>query len=170
MSFLALGSSTCFLCGRVIAARVEAAQLEYASPDDVGDVARHGRAWVHRACWRSWPMRDAWRGSTRRLMAAQPGMTAVRDAIARRARGDALLTDVGAPLSIAVPLDQIAAVCAALRAAHPTTLEFGHAGWQFSPAASAVRLTATHDGAPFEDLLIEDPDAWWHALDALRPR
>ena len=164
MSFLIPGTSTCFICGRPIATRLEAAQLEYASPDDVGDVARHGRAWVHRSCWCTWPMRDPWRASTRRLMAATPNMTSVRDVAARPAGGDVLLTDAGAPFSITVPRDQIGPVCDALRARQPTTLTFDHVLWRFSPLESRVRLTASQDGGMLVDLVIEDPDAWCLAL------
>lgn len=168
MSFVVPGTSTCFICDRVIATRVEAAQLEYASPDDVGDAARHGRAWVHRRCWQTWPTRDAWRASTRRLLAAMPDTTGVRDVIARPARGDVLLTDAGAPISITVPRDQIARICDALRATQPTTLIFGHASWELSPLGSGVQLVASHDGVAFDEVVIDDPDAWVRVLDAMR--
>jgi len=164
MSFLIPGTSTCFICGRLIATRLEAAQLEYASPDDVGDVARHGRAWVHRGCWQSWPTRDAWCASTRRLMAAVPNMTSVRDVAARPAGENVLLTDAGAPFSITVPRGQIGPVCDALRATLPTTLVFDHVSWEFSPLESRVRLTASQDGEMLVDLMLEDPDAWCRVL------
>jgi hypothetical protein len=164
MSFLIPGTSTCFICGRPIATHPEAAQLEYASPDDVGDIARHGRAWVHRSCWQTWPMRNAWRASTRRLMAARPNMTVVRDVAATPRPGDVMLTDAGAPFSITVPRDQIGPVCDALRATLPTTLSFDHVSWKFSSQDSGVRLTASQDGVMLVELLIEDPDAWCRVL------
>jgi len=164
MSFLLPGTSTCFICGRPIATRLEAAQLEYASPDDVGDIARHGRAWVHRSCWQAWPTRDAWCSSTRRLMAAMPNMMVVRDVAARPMPGEVLLTDARAPFSITVPRDQIGPVCDALRAALPTTLVFDHVSWEFSPSAPRVRLTASQDGVMLVELAIEDPDAWCRVL------
>lgn len=164
MSFLIPGTSTCFICDRPIATRLEAAQLEYASPDDVGDVARHGRAWVHRSCWRTWLMRDAWRASTRRLMAAMPNMTSVRDVAARPVGEDVFLTDVDAPFSITVPRNQIRSVCDALQARLPITLMFDHVLWGFLPLEARVRLTASQNGEMLVDFMIEDPEAWCLAL------
>lgn len=164
MSFLIPGTSTCFICGRSIVMRLEAAQLEYASPDDVGDVARHGRAWVHRNCWLTWSMRDAWRASTRRLMAAMPNMTSVHDVAVRPVGEDVFLTDAGAPFSITVPRNQIGLVCNALQATLPSTLTFDHVSWGFMPLESRVRLTASQNGEMLVDFMIEDPEAWRLAL------
>jgi hypothetical protein len=164
MSFLMPGTSTCFICDRPIATRIEAAQLEYASSDDVGDVARHGRAWVHRSCWQTWPTRDAWRASTRRLMAAMPNMTSVRNVTARPAGANVLLVDASAPFSITVPRDQVGRVCDALQSTLPTTLMFDHVSWEFSSLESRVRLTASQDGSMLVDLVIEDAEAWCRAL------
>jgi hypothetical protein len=164
MSFLSPGKSTCFMCGRSIEARVEAAQLEYASPDDVGDIARQGRAWVHRSCWQAWPTRRAWCDSTCRLMAAAPAVTRVRSVIARPAGADLLITDADAPISITVPRDQLVPVYDALRSPHPTTISFDHVAWQFSPLGSTTRLTAAQDRELLLDLVIEDPGAWRDVL------
>jgi hypothetical protein len=166
MSFLTIGVSTCFICGRPIEARIEAAQLEYASPEDVGEVARQGRAWVHRPCWQAWPTRRAWCASTCRLMAAAPGVTRARSVMVRPAGAGLLLTDAGAPISIALPRDQLVPVCNALRSPQPTTVSFDHVAWHFAPLASAIRLTAAQGGEPLLDLVIEDPDAWCDALAA----
>jgi hypothetical protein len=167
MSFLLPGTSTCFICGNAILTRPEAAQLEYASPEDVGEDARRGRSWVHRACWRTWPTRDAWRASTRRLLAAQPTMTSVRDVAARPVGGNVFLTDAGAPFSLTVPRPQIAAVCEALRASTPTVMAIDHVTWQFTPAASHVRLTASEHGELLVDFTIDDADAWCAALSSV---
>src|SRR4051812_45138522 len=166
MSFLTLGASTCFICGRPIEASIEAAQLEYASPEDVGDVARHGRAWVHRACWQAWPTRRAWCASTCRLMAAAPGVTRVRSVMVRPAGASLLLTDAGAPVSITIPRDQVVPVCDALRSPQPTTVTFDHVAWQFSPLAPTIRLTAAQGSELLLDLVIEDPEAWCDSLAA----
>jgi hypothetical protein len=161
MSLLSLGTTACFICGRAIALRVEAAQLEYASPDDVGEIARRGRAWVHRQCWTTWPMRSQWAASTRRLMNGAAA-TAVRDVATRPSTGGVLLTDARAALSITIPREQIANLRTALR--DGGTVLLGHASWVFAPKGKKVHLTAFHERECFEDLDIDDPDAWDEAL------
>jgi hypothetical protein len=42
MTSFKAGTIVCFICQRPIAFRAEATQLTYASPDDVGDIARYG--------------------------------------------------------------------------------------------------------------------------------
>ncbi|MEO7732693.1 MAG: hypothetical protein ABIY55_17115 [Kofleriaceae bacterium] len=160
MTFLALGTTTCFLCERPIATRALAAQLPYARPEEVGELARRGRSWVHRACWTGWAMRDAWARSAALLMTGQPGMLAVRGVVGMATPRGVLVTDTDAALAVTVPREAIDPLRAAFEAARATTLSFDHAAWTLTPDGAGIRLTAVHDDEPFEDLAIDDPGAW----------
>jgi hypothetical protein len=57
MSFFIPGKTTCGICKQTIQARIDAAQLPYAHPDDVSlDVAKLSRSYVHRDCWDNWEL------------------------------------------------------------------------------------------------------------------
>jgi hypothetical protein len=36
----------------------------------MGDLAKHGRGWVHRACWNDWELRSQWAASAASLIAS----------------------------------------------------------------------------------------------------
>lgn len=51
------GKTICGICKQTIQARIDAAQLPYAHPDDVSlDIAKLSRSYVHRACWDRWEL------------------------------------------------------------------------------------------------------------------
>ena len=166
MTFLKAGTTVCFICQRPIVSRVEAAQLTYASPDDVGDIARYGRAWIHRACWITWPQRAIWSRSSARLLGSQPMMSGVRAVFAMLTPTGVLVTDTDAAFALTVPRETMKELGRAFGASSRTTVKFDHSVWTLEPAGSAIRVTATHDDVIFEDLLIEDPGAWSEVLRA----
>lgn len=69
MSFFIPGRTTCGICKQTIQARIDAAQLPYAHPDDVSlDVAKLSRSYVHRACWDSWELATLYASSAFNLI------------------------------------------------------------------------------------------------------
>lgn len=162
--FLVRGTTICFICQRPIARRVEAAQLQYASPEDVGEVACHGRDWIHRACWVTWPQRGAWSLSSARLMSSQPEMLSARGVTARPMLNGVLITDTNAAFTVIVPREMLDELYRAFGANNVTSVAFDHALWTLTPTGSAIQLTARHGNETFEDLVIEDPAAWHEVL------
>jgi hypothetical protein len=97
-------------------------------------------------------------------MGSQPEMLSARGVIAMPTLNGILITDTNAAFAVTVPRVTLDELRDAFEAGLPTTVTFGHASWTLTPAGSATQLTATHNDETFEDLLIEDPDAWRQVL------
>ena len=67
MTFFISGNSNCRICSKSIAERIEAVQLDWVHPDDVGDLAHFGRSFVHRNCWLEWEHKDTFASAARNL-------------------------------------------------------------------------------------------------------
>ncbi len=154
MSFFIPRRLTCFLCDRIIGERVEAAQLPYAHPDDVGELARHGRGWVHRACWSQSSLRPQWAQSAVRLLATDPANLVIEGVVCRRSASSMLLQDPLLAVSLSVLLDQVEALSwASERGGEVVTGSAGSAGsarWSFSLAGDLIVATAESGGEVFE--------------------
>jgi hypothetical protein len=161
MSFFVPNRLTCFLCKSTIANRVDAAQLLYAHPDDVGELARHGRAWVHRACWNESELREIWAKSALRLLTSDPTNITQNDVVCRLSGESVLLQDPWQAVSISIPVDRLA--------------EFVHANeyggevsvhamkWTFELADDLIELTGALSGEPFETFR-QAPGRWSPSL------
>lgn len=69
MSFFIPGKTACGICKQTIQARIDAAQLPYAHPDDVSlDVAKLSRSYVHRDCWNNWELAVSYASSAFNLI------------------------------------------------------------------------------------------------------
>lgn len=148
MSFFLPNRLTCFFCEKLIETRVQAAQLPFAHPDDVGDLARHGRAWVHRACWNESSLREAWSASALRLLTSDP-LNVSRGGVVCRSNADSiLLQDPWQAVSISIPHSNLAHVLAANE--HGGEVSLRAALWSFVPDDEFIQVTGTQDGEPFE--------------------
>ena len=157
MTFLRLSTTQCFICDRTIGSQIDSAQLQYASPDDVGVIARNGRAWVHRECWKTWPSRGAWARSSAKLLESGENVVSRRGVLARdSALGNVLFTDVDPPFEWRVPREVLPELREAFRASEPSIVEFDHSIWTVTPEEGHLRLIATHDGEQFCDVELQD--------------
>jgi hypothetical protein len=157
MSFFVPNRLTCFLCKSAIASRIDAAQLLYAHPDDVGDLARHGRAWVHRACWNGWELRETWATSALRLLTSDPANISQNDVVCRLSGESVLLQDPWQAVSISIPVDRLAAFIQAND--HGGEVSFHAVKWTFELTHNLLHLTGAHSGEAFESLQ-QAPGRW----------
>jgi len=69
MSFFIPGRTTCAICECAIEHRWQAAQLPFADPAEIGDLATLARRYVHRSCWDGWSARERYSQSAMSLIA-----------------------------------------------------------------------------------------------------
>jgi hypothetical protein len=161
MSFFLAGRLNCFICTCVIDTRVEAARLFYAHPDDVGDIARYGRNWVHRQCWHEWPLREAWARSAVRLLTNQEGAETVSNelVVCRLGEHDILLQDTWLAIEVSIPRSQVEDVLAALEATTTSRVTWKGVRWTFTPDAHGLVVTVEDEMERFEAFALE-PGTW----------
>lgn len=163
MSFFLPGRLRCFLCNELVATRREAALILYAHPDEVGDLAKHGRSWVHRACWNSWNMRERWAASALRLMASAADTVVVGGVACRRSAMELLLVDPFHALSLAIPLQLVSSVRSCLL--DGGAVQLGGAEWRFEKGEHETRVLGQQEGEVFEELYVPN-DHWGPVLEA----
>lgn len=160
MSFFLPGRLRCFLCNELVATRREAALLLYARPDEVGEFAKHGRSWVHRACWNSWDMRERWAASALQLMAAAADTVVVDGVACQRSAKELLLVDPIHALSLAIPLPLVSSVRSCLR--DGGAVQLGATEWRFEKGPHKTRVLGQQQGEIFEELYV--PNGHWGAV------
>lgn len=148
MSFFLPNRLTCIFCEKLIETRVQAAQLPFAHPDDVGDLARHGRAWVHRACWNESSLREAWSASALRLLTSDPANVSSDGVVCRSNADSILLLDPWQAVSVSIPCSNLAQVLSANEQGGEVSLR--SALWTFVPDGEVIQIAGTQDGEPFE--------------------
>lgn len=165
MTFLVAGTTTCFLCGATIEASLGAGRLDYADPAEIGAVAKHGRPWVHRACWSTWEGRTAWARSAVSLLARAPGARETRGVVALPRGGWTHLIDPQLAFSLSVPSNALAVVRDALRTTTECELALGTTDWRFRREGTCLHLTAAQAGVIVEHIWLDDPDAFAELLE-----
>lgn len=164
MSFFIANRLTCFLCRRTIESRVDAAHLPYAHPEDVGDLARYGRSWVHRSCWNEASLREKWAGSALRLLVSDPDSFAISDIAARSSGYSVLLRDPMHAIEIDIPIDKVSEFIQANE--HGGEVTSQATKWAFELANGVVTLTMTFNGELVERLQ-HTPGRWSKILTAV---
>lgn len=167
MTFLMTGHTACPICKLVIDRRVDAAQLPYAHPNDVGELAAYGRSWVHRRCWMDWPLRRDWAMSATAVLKSGSPAAFCRAVIAMPSLSDFLVTDVQTLISMTVSASTLDELLRALTSAAVSHVQLAHADLDLCPTSTGVHLVSSHRGEIFDDTCIEDPDAWMAVLTAL---
>lgn len=157
MSFFLSNRLTCFFCKRVIESRVEAAQLPYANPNDVGDLARHGRAWVHRACWNEAALREPWAESAIRLLISDPANISRDGVVCRVNKESILLQDPWQAVALTLPLDRVAHFVTANE--HGGAVSFNATIWSFDLVDGLIQVAGAHNEEPFE-VFHQAPGRW----------
>jgi hypothetical protein len=149
VSFFLPNRLSCFICGSVIGERIEAARLFYAHPDDVGEVARYGRSWVHRGCWINWDLRSTWAQSAARLLATDEGSVRDEAIVCRSGEVTVLLQDTWLPLEVSIRVDLIEE----FREANERggLVKFGTFEWSFVPLVENIQVRASSEGEVFEE-------------------
>lgn len=164
MSFFLPHKLSCFICKTTIGERIEAVRMFYAHPDDVGAVARSGRAWTHRRCWEAWDMRAAWSSSATRLMEADQARLVEGRVSCFAREGAVLLEDLWSSVSLLIPMEKAAGVAKASRIGGEVLL---HADlWKFEHQDGKTLTTATSNGEAFERFHM-DSGRWSTALELL---
>lgn len=166
MSFFLPNRLHCFICGDLIGERLDAARLFFAHPDEVGDVARHGRAWVHRRCWNDWPKREAWARSAARLLTRQEGVETVSHGfvVCRLGVRDILLQDTWQAIEVNIPRDQVKDVLAAFEAPAPSRVTLRGVLWTFAADGHGLEVRAEDEKEKFETFFLE-PGTWRISLE-----
>jgi hypothetical protein len=162
MSFFLPDRLTCCLCDHLIGSRREAAQLPYAHPDDVGELARHGRAWVHRRCWNESTLRDPWSASALRLLASDPAAVCCSGVTCRVHDEEVFLQDPWQAVAIRIPCDCIRQLLEASERGGAILL--GPTRWTFELVGDLLEVTGADSGdEPFEAFR-QVPGRWSPAL------
>lgn len=161
MSFFLPNHLTCFLCNRTIGQRVEAAQLLYAHPDDVGDLARYGRAWVHRTCWTESVLRGPWAASALRLLESDTANLSMNDVVCRINGNEVLLQDPWQAVTVNIPVDCITRVIDANE--RGGELRFKSTRWELKLVDNMIKVTGDTNEEPFESFS-QPPARWSPAL------
>lgn len=110
MTFFIPERITCRICGRTIARRIDAVQLDWVHPDDMGELAQFGRSFVHHDCWRAWEHRDTFTAAARalRLRAVEEEPLFEQHGVFLYKRGDGLsIEDVVPPISLPISSTEI---------------------------------------------------------------
>jgi hypothetical protein len=166
MSSFLPGRLPCFICARTISARVDAARLFYAHPDDVGDVARCGRAWVHRGCWNAWPLRETWARSAARLLTGLEDVKTVSSGmvVCRFDERDVLLQDTWQAIEWSLPRAQLKEVLAAIGTTTSSRIAVKGVQWTFGSNEHGLEVTVEDETERFEVFRLE-ADTWRAALE-----
>ncbi len=179
MSFFLPGTTKCTICGLQIAKRIDAARLRYAHPKDVGDVAMHGRSFVHRRCWDEWEHRAAYADSSRQLLlnhdpVEPPHIVTEQDGVLLYDRDFYLeIEDLYAPSDLRLsPPDGLrlaGGLVARLAEASDysqgvtTALETRRA--RVEQVGEGISITLLHEGEPYERFVIPpDRQVAWAAI------
>lgn len=168
MSFFLPGRLRCFLCAGTIAQRVDAAQLFYAHPDDVGDVATHGRAWVHRRCWCDWPLRGAWAQSAARLLVRHEGARTISAGlvVCRIDEREIVLQDTWQAIEASIPRDRLKDVLASIAATTSSQITWKGLRWTFAAGERGLEVTIEDEAERFEVFAL-DPETWRRPLEQI---
>lgn len=179
MSFFIPEHTTCRICGRAIARRIDAVRLDWVHPDDEPELAQYGRGYVHGDCWRQWEHREAFTAAARalRLRATEDRPLFVQDGVFLYQRGSALsIEDVAPPIEIfisepekpLVPAWLIDVITAGPQAedAPPEQLVMGNHSLSASWSGDDLEITLAYDGEPTErfTLSAERRVAWLAVL------
>lgn len=170
MSFFIPHRLSCFICSTKIGERVDAARLFFAHPDDMGEIAKHGRAWVHRRCWTDWPLREAWARSAARLfMTRLEGESAAQGFIVCRLReGEILLQDTWMAVEMSIPRDRLEQVRAALSNSASSSVGWPGAVLIFARGEHGLTVTFGDETERFESFSLE-PHTWEAPLQRILP-
>lgn len=107
MSFFFAGKSVCPICMRVMERIEDTAFLDYASQEEVGDVAVRGRHRVHRECWTKWDQRARWAASAFGLKSSVENVVEGELLILRQRGAYVAITDFWLGIEIEVPADEL---------------------------------------------------------------
>jgi hypothetical protein len=167
MSFFLPNRLDCPICARTIVARLDAARLFYAHLDDVGDIARYGRAWVHRKCWNTWSIREAWAQSAARLLTQHEGETVSNGlAVCHLGERDVLLQDTWHAIEASIPSDRLKELCASLETTTLSQFRLKGLLWTFVAGEHGLEVTIEDATERFEMFSLE-PGPWKNALEQL---
>lgn len=169
MGIFIAGRTSCFICAQPIVRRVDASQLSYVWPSDLGDDAKRGRPFVHRACWTTWPKRALWTDSSTRVAANAPDARTFRAGavvITRTGSGGALLQDMRNCVRMLMCPREAALLLSALRTEVLTTIRIDGSSWTISPDGPARRIQAAQGGERYEAAVLDNVDDWQAVLDA----
>lgn len=168
MSFFLPNRLDCSICERTIVTRMDAARLFYAHPDDVGDIARYGRAWVHRKCWNTWSIREAWARSAARLLIQHENVKAISTGlvVCRLAKRDVLVQDTWQAIEVSIPRDRLKELLASLKTTTPSQIRLNGLLWTFTTGEHGLEVTIEDPTERFEMFSLE-PDLWKKVLEQI---
>lgn len=168
MSFFLPNRLDCPICARTIVTRLDAARLFYAHPDDVGDIARYGRAWVHRKCWSTWSVREAWARSAARLLNQHEGEETVSNGltVCRLGERDVLLQDTWHAIEASIPRTRLKELLASLETTTSSQIRLKGLLWTFAAGEHRLEVTIEDATERFEMFSLE-PDPWEKVLEQI---
>lgn len=157
MSFFIPHRLSCFICSTKMGERVDAARLFYAHPDDVGEIAKHGRAWVHRGCWSNWPKRQTWARSATRLLTNQAEIQTIAEGfvVCRPSDREILLQDTWAAVEMSIPRDLLKEVLAALGASGSHMVTWQGVDLTFTLGEHGLMVTIRNEAQSLESFALE---------------
>jgi hypothetical protein len=169
MSFFLPDRLHCFICTNLIGDRVDAARLFFVHPDDVGGVARHGRAWVHRRCWNEWPTREAWARSAARLLTKLEDVETISSGfvVCRLSERDILLQDTWQAIEVSIPRDRVKDALVAFESLTPSTVVLKGVQWTFAADEHGLKATVEDENERFE-VFSFDPRTWMIVLERVQ--
>jgi hypothetical protein len=161
MSFFIPHRLSCFICSTKIGERVDAARLFFAHPDDVGELAKHGRAWVHRRCWNDWSLRETWARSAARILTSSLEVESIAPdfVVCRLNEREVLLQDTWLATEVSIPRDRLEQVISALSSSTSHTVTWRGNVLTFAPDEHGLSVTLGDESEKFETFSLE-PHTW----------
>lgn len=185
MTFFIPDRTLCSICEQPLAHRWHAAQLPYADPAVVGELARMGRRYVHRACWNAWRDRDAYATSALALRSRDPGTVADAAVVDRDATlfwhevpalGTFRLEDLHVLFTLEIPTGDACRLAGSLREAASAVgvseLAAGGELWRLRREGSRIEVARSCNGELLElaDVPFERYLRWVEAVRAMCDR
>lgn len=135
----------------------------------MGELAKYGRAWVHRNCWTGWELRETWARSAAQRLTQQAEAESVAQGfvVCRLGEQEILLQDTWQAVELSVPRAGLELLLAALASSTPSRVLSRAGNVTFSPGEQGLMVTVSDESEELERFSLE-PSTWRAPLERAR--